>query len=46
LPIACYGHETYRQNMRHLRRTDFHLRDHVSDCRTATASLPRLLFGS
>ncbi len=26
LPIACYGHEVYRRNMTHLRRTDFHLK--------------------
>lgn len=26
LPIACYGHESYRQNMRRLRRTDFRLK--------------------
>lgn len=24
-PIACYGHETFRQNLRCLRRTDFHV---------------------
>jgi hypothetical protein len=25
LPLACFGHETFWQNARRLRRTDFHI---------------------